>query len=339
MIDYTCQHCGERMSSPDSLAGQPDTCPACNRITTVPHAAAVVRLSRRTIITAFIVVGTLAATLAWGLCQLGGDSVTMGDAVRARNLIGASCRDSGPPDGSTPMRFFLAVRPDRIDCTVASVEGIIEAWHYASCIAVIPVSHDMAPAVFPKSSQLTEFYVSPDISRTARRILAGESGLSVIFVATRIVYTDGDVEVFPPLLDQPDRSLAAAAYIMNDTPVWRSARRFHFENMFQLYCYTAGTPDDPSPLEFLISNGSGALTTSSIKGNILVYDQHGDCVAVIPAAYDKPLALGERALFEIDWYVDARTRDLLVGNISGRKLVFAVSSVIYADGSREIFRD
>jgi len=36
MIDYVCSTCGEQMNSPDSLAGQMETCPACGNATTVP---------------------------------------------------------------------------------------------------------------------------------------------------------------------------------------------------------------------------------------------------------------------------------------------------------------
>jgi len=40
MIDHTCGKCGAEMSSPDSLAGQAETCPQCGNVTRVPQAPA-----------------------------------------------------------------------------------------------------------------------------------------------------------------------------------------------------------------------------------------------------------------------------------------------------------
>jgi len=38
MIDLYCPKCGEAMSSPDSMAGKSETCPACGNVATVPKA-------------------------------------------------------------------------------------------------------------------------------------------------------------------------------------------------------------------------------------------------------------------------------------------------------------
>lgn len=37
MISYVCPRCGGEMSSPDTLVGQPETCPSCGNVTVVPE--------------------------------------------------------------------------------------------------------------------------------------------------------------------------------------------------------------------------------------------------------------------------------------------------------------
>ncbi len=46
MIDYKCPKCGGSMSSPDSLSGRSDTCPACGNICNIPERRSIVWISR-----------------------------------------------------------------------------------------------------------------------------------------------------------------------------------------------------------------------------------------------------------------------------------------------------
>lgn len=90
-------------------------------------------------------------------------------------------------------------------------------------------------------------------------------------------------------------------------------------------------------LTFTLTNTAGK-PINACKGGIHVYDQFEDHLSGFDLPLDEPLGAGVSISHNGAWHVSGRAEKLLKGDRTDLKFKYRAEQVIYADGTREVFK-